>query len=49
MNKTERAKEFQIKFDMLLDDYSDIIYKEFAFPIKDMIKLLVKIIQLEKR
>lgn len=48
MNKIERAKEFQKKIDILLDDYSDVIYKEFIPQIKDVVVLLIKIIQLKQ-
>lgn len=41
--KTERIKEFQLKMDGLLDDYSDVVFQEFAKLLKENVSLLVEL------
>lgn len=41
--KIERIKEFQLKMEGLLDDYSDVVFKEFAKLLKENVSLLVEL------
>lgn len=34
--KSERVKDLQVKMDALLEDYSDVVYKEIAIIIRDL-------------
>ena len=41
--RAERTKEFRMRVENLLDDYSDVIYKELADIIIDVIELAEKL------
>ena len=41
--KIQRIKEFQLKMEGLLDDYSDVVFQEFAKLLKENVSLLVEL------
>lgn len=41
--KIERIKEFQLKMEGLLDDYSDVVFQEFAKLFKENVSLLIEL------
>jgi hypothetical protein len=41
--KIERIKEFQLIMEGLLDDYSDVVFQEFAKSLKENVSLLVEL------
>jgi hypothetical protein len=41
--KIERIKEFQSIMEDLLDDYSDVVFQEFAKSLKENVSLLVEL------
>ena len=41
--KIERIKKFQLKMEGLLDDYSDVVFQEFAKLLKENVLLLVEL------
>jgi hypothetical protein len=41
--KIERIKELQLKMEDLLDDYSDVVFQEFAKLLKENVSLLVEL------
>ena len=41
--KIERVKEFKTKLEDLLDDYSDVVYKELADIIRDVAELVKRL------
>lgn len=43
--KAERTKEFRMRLESLLDDYSDVVYKELADIIRGVSELVERLNQ----